>query len=137
MPITTRKSNSEDLTEHIVTDVVTDDEFFDCETEFYKSGPTKLQLWDMTASDLKQVTSGSMRQFINRTANLGQQRKGGRTAVIVQSKLQYGLGRMAEIFGEFESLPFDFRIFQNRSDAITWLKAVTDKSNQNRNTNPA
>ena len=127
MPITTRLIKSEDLTEHIVTDTVTDDEFFACETEFYKTGPTKLQLWDMSASDLKHITSRRMRQFISRTAHLGQQRQGGRTAVIVQSKLQYGLGRMAEIFSEFESLPFEFRVFQNRSDALAWLKADTGK----------
>jgi hypothetical protein len=127
MPITTRKSISEELTEHIVTGVVTDDEFFDCETDFYRSGPTNLQLWDMSAADLNKITTEGMRQFINRTARMGRERQGGRTAVIVQSKLQYGLGRMAEILGEFASLPFDFRLFQNRPDAIAWLKTETGK----------
>jgi hypothetical protein len=127
MPITTRKSISDELTEHIVTDVVTDNEIFACETDFYRNGPTKLQLWDMSDANLSQITTEGMRRFIIRTARLGQQRQGGRTAVIVQSKLQYGLGRMAEVLGEFASLPFDFSLFHERTDAIAWLKEESKK----------
>ena len=123
MPIKTKKDLSENLTEHIVTGVITDKEMFDCEKEFYSDSPTKLQLWDMSASKLTKVTVEGMRQFIIRTSRLGKVRSGGRTAVLVDSQLQYGLGRMAEAFGEFESLPFEFRVFKNRSEALEWLKS--------------
>jgi len=122
MPIKTKKNISDNLTEHIATDIVTDKEMFDCESEFYSGSPTKLQFWDMSAAVLTKVTSEGMRQFIARTAKLGVVRSGGRTAVLVKSSFQFGLGRMAETFGEFESLPFEFRLFKNRAEAIAWLK---------------
>ena len=123
MPIKTIKNLKENLTEHIVTGQVTDKEMFECEKEFYLIGPTKLQLWDMTGSKLTKVTIDGMRQFIARSARLGKAREGGRTAVFVQSQIQYGLGRMAEAFGEFESLSFEFRLFRDRTEAIKWLKS--------------
>jgi hypothetical protein len=64
-----------------------------------------------------------MRKFIIRAARLGKARTGGRTAVLVESQFQYGLGRIAEAYGEFESLPFEFRIFKNRSEAFEWLRS--------------
>jgi len=121
MPIKTKKSLSDDLTEHIVTGVVTDKEMSNCENEFYDSGPTKLQLWDLSDAILTKITIEGMRQFVTRSAKLGEIRSGGRTAIVVQSQLQYGLGRVAESFGEFESLPFSFRMFKNRSESIKWL----------------
>ena len=123
MPIKTIKKPEEDLTEHIVTGEVTDKEMFDCEREFYLSGPTKHQLWDMTGSKLTKVTVDGMRQFIARSSRLGKARTGGRTAVLVKSQIQYGLGRMAEAFSEFESLPFDLRLFRDRAKALDWLKS--------------
>jgi hypothetical protein len=124
MPIKTIKKVEEDFTEHIVSGEVTDKEMFDCEKEFYLSGPTKLQFWDMTKSKLTKVTVDGMRQFVARTSRLGKSRAGGRTAVLVQSQIQFGLGRMAEAFGDFESLPFEFRIFREREEAIRWLHST-------------
>jgi hypothetical protein len=57
MPIKTIKNIKEDLTEHIVTGLITDKEMFDCEEDFYSNGPTRLQIWDMTASKLTEVYS--------------------------------------------------------------------------------
>lgn len=131
MPIKTKRDSSNELTEHVVKGFVTDDEMFACEADFYKSDPTKLQLWDMSAADLGKITSEGLRKFVSRSAQLGKVRKGGRTAVIVRTKLQYGLGRMAEIFGEVESLPFAFSLFRKRDEAVAWLKAEADTQTAN------
>ena len=122
MPITTKKSIKEDLTEHVVTGEVFDKEMFECEKQFYDSGPTNLQLWDMSAAKLTNITIEGMRQFMARSARLGKIRSSGRTAVVVKSQLQYGLGRVGETFGEFESLPYSFRLFKDRNEALDWLK---------------
>jgi hypothetical protein len=122
MPIKTIKNISDELTEHIVTGDVTDKEMFECEEKFYKSDPTKFQMWDMSKAKLTNITIDGMRQFIARSSKLGKIRSGGRTAVVVQSQYQFGLGRMAETFGEFESLPFSFRLFRNRSEALDWFQ---------------
>ena len=126
MPIKTTNDRSNEFTEHVVTDTVTDEEMFKCQDEFLKNNPTKLELWDMSNADLDRITTEGVRQFISRAAHLGKTRQGGRTAVIVQSKLQYGLGRMAQAFGEFTSLPFSLRLFRIRVDAIAWLKTGSE-----------
>jgi len=42
--------------------------------------------------------------------------------VIAQSGLQFGLGRIAEVFSEFISLPFEFRLFKQREKVIACLQ---------------
>ena len=125
MPITTRRRDSEELTEHVVTGLVTDGDMIACERAFYEGDPTRLQLWDMTDADLTEITNEGLQEFVGQAARLGQARENGRTAVIVQTDLQYGLGRMAEAFGEIESLPFALSLFHDRSEAIAWLKEHT------------
>ena len=121
MPIKTTRDETNSLTEHLVTQVVTDEEMFACQEEFYQIGPTRLELWDMSDAELSQVTIPGLQKFVSQEAHLGKARQGGKSAVITKTNLQYGLGRMAEILGEFESLPFAFRIFRNRADAVAWL----------------
>ena len=108
------------MTEHFVTDAITNEDISACQEEFYED-PTMLRLWDMSASDLR-MTTEEIRGFVHRAASLGEKRRGGRTAAVVQSKVQFGLGKMAEAFGQFEPLPFDFRIFYDRAEATAWLK---------------
>jgi hypothetical protein len=57
-------------------------------------------------------------------AGLGKVRQGGRTAVITRTTLQYGLGRMAQIFGTDNRLPFELGIFRSRDEALAWLNAA-------------
>ena len=75
----------------------------------------------MSGSSLKHITIQGMRRFMIRSAELGKARPGGRTAVYVSSQIQYGMARMAEVFLEFEEMPFEFRIFQVKESAVKWL----------------
>jgi len=123
VPIKSTTGSPNELTEHVATDIVTDEEMFACQTAFFESNPTRLELWDMSVADLSKITVEGLQRFVSRAARLGQARQGGRTAVITRTNLQYGLGRMAEILGEFESLPFALRIFRQRENAVKWLHA--------------
>ena len=130
MPVRTAINHEDDITEHTATGVIIDEEMFGAQTEFYENGPTRLQLWDMTDCSVTEVTIGGMRSFIAKAAELGRSRTNGRTAVIVNSDLQYGLGRMAEMFAEFVSIPFAFRIFKSRTDALAWLNSESKDENE-------
>lgn len=121
MPVKSIRDDSTQITEHIAMGTIIDDEMFASQKEFLEHDPTKLELWDMTGSDLSKITITGMRQFMNRAVQLGEARRGGKTAVVVQSKLQYGIGRIAEAFAEFLNFPFDFRLFNQRDEAISWL----------------
>lgn len=121
MPVNTVIDRENDITRHIASGEVSDEEMFAAQKEFYENGPTRLQLWEMSECSVKDVTIGGMRTFIEKAAQLGKARENGRTAVIVSSQLQYGLARMAEAFGEFASLPFEFHAFKDRDTALAWL----------------
>jgi len=122
MPVKTVIDQERDITEHIASGDVIDDEMFEAQREFYDNGPTSLQLWDMTECSVTGVTIGGMRTFIEKASRQGVARKNGKTAVVVNSQLQYGLARMAEAFAEFASIPFAFRVFRERDEAVVWLK---------------
>ena len=121
MPISTKIDLEADFTEHIATGELRDDEMFAAQKDFYENGPTRLQLWNMSGCVVTGVTIGGMRTFIESAARHGKVRQSGKTAVIVSSQLQYGLARMAEAFGEFANIPFAFRVFKDREDAVDWL----------------
>lgn len=55
MPINTMRDSSNELIEHIVTGIVTDEEMFACQTEFFKKDPSLLELWDMPGADLSRI----------------------------------------------------------------------------------
>jgi hypothetical protein len=129
VPIKTVRNSPNGITEHIATGLITDDEMFTSQKEFLENSPTKLELWDMSESDLSTITIAGMRQFMSFAAQLSKARQGGKTAVVVQSTLQFGLGRIAETFSEFISLPFEFRLFKERTDAIAWLKEKSNAKN--------
>ena len=122
MPVRTIRDDSTKITEHVAIGLIADEEMFASQKEFLENNPTKLELWDMSESDLSKITIEGMRQFMSRAVQLGKTRQGGKTAVVLQSTLQYGMGRIAEVFAELISLPFEFSIFKQRDDAIAWLK---------------
>ena len=122
MPVRTVKDQEKDITEHIASGEVIDDEMFEAQKKFYENAPTMLQLWNMTACSVTGISIGGMRTFIERAAKQGKTRKNGKTAVAVGSQLQYGLARMAEAFAELVSIPFAFRVFREREEAVIWLK---------------
>jgi hypothetical protein len=122
MPVRTEIDRENDITEHIATGDVIDEEMFSAQNEFYGDGPTRLQLWDMSGCVVTGVTIGGMRTFIEQAALKGRTRENGKTAVITGSELQFGLARMAETFAEFANIPFEFRVFRDRAGALAWLK---------------
>lgn len=45
----------------------------------------------------------------------------GRTALVVDTELKYGLGRMASTFAEIEATPWDIEVFENMDAALSWI----------------
>jgi hypothetical protein len=121
MPIKTIRDSSSNLTEHIASGAITESDMFECQKQFYEQAPTLLQLWDMREAGLEGITTEGLREFVENAARLGEIRRGGKTGVIVQTALQYGFSRMAGILGDSLSLPFEFRTFTNRDEALAWL----------------
>ncbi|HUL29981.1 MAG TPA: hypothetical protein VLZ03_05950 [Thermodesulfobacteriota bacterium] len=123
MPIETTRDQERNLTVHVVTGPVSEQEMYGTLEEFYKREPTALLLWDLSKADLSWVTPNMLQRFVRKAVKLGARRRGGRTAVVAPEDLQYGLGRMTEAFVESESAPFSFHVFRSRQDALSWLMA--------------
>ena len=117
-------SKHEDLTVHDVTGSASEMQMYDAIEKFYQEEPTALLLWDMSQADVSHVTPDILRNFAKKSAILGVNRQGGRTAVVAPKDLQYGLARMSEVFLEAESAPFSFRVFRTRDEALQWLRAA-------------
>ncbi len=126
MGIKITRDEDQDLTIHVVTGPVSEEEMYDTLCNFYKRNPTALLLWDMSQSDVSHVTPDILQRFIRKSTELEVYRQGGgRTAVIAPEDLQYGLARMSEAFAELESVPYSnsFGAFRSRQEALQWLKA--------------
>lgn len=116
-------TKDEYLTVHNVKGLVSEEEMHDALEMFYKEDPTPLLLWDMSQSDVSNVTPDILQNFARKSAKLGASRQGGRTAVIAPEDLQYGLARISEAFLEIESSPHSFSVFRTREKALQWLMA--------------
>jgi hypothetical protein len=127
MPIATTQDFTQDLTVHIVTGPILEQEMVATLEAFYKQRFTKLVLWDMSQADLQHVKVETLQRFVQKGSELGVRRAGGRTAVVAPSALQYGLARMSEAFAEIESAPFGFRAFRTLEEAMVWLIPDPDR----------
>ena len=116
-------TKDEHLTVHNVKGLVSEEGMHDALEMFYKEDPTPLLLWDMSQSDVRNVTPAILLNFAKRSAKLGASRQGGRTAVVAPEDLQYGLARISEVFLETESSPHSFFVFRTREKALQWLMA--------------
>ncbi len=123
MAIKITRDEGQNLTIHVVTGPVLEEEMFEALENFYNQEPTASLLWDMSQADVSQVKTSILEAFVQRAAMLGVQRKGGRTAVFAPFDVQFGLGRMSEAFAELKSTPFKFRVFRSRQPALEWLMA--------------
>ena len=123
MPIETTRDDDQNLTIHVVTGPVSETQMYRSLEDSYDPEPTALILWDMSQSDLSHIKPEIIRKFMRRAAELGVIRQDGRTAVVASSDLQFGLARMSESFADLESIPFSFKAFRSRQEAMLWLMA--------------
>lgn len=123
MTIATKVHIDRNLVEIEVIGEVTDEEMFACQAALYEDEPVCLQLWDMTAADASRLTSPGLHRFVELAAQYGQARRGCRTALVVKTPLQYGLGRMSQLLGNVNYLPFSLRLFKERDEAFAWLES--------------
>lgn len=113
-----------DLTFHEVSGPVTAEELGRRAVEFVRDRPTPLALWDFTGADVSGLSAKDLRTLLRRIQPHAENRRGGRTALVFGSTLGFGLGRMAEAFGETSGFPYEFRAFRELGAALLWLKAL-------------
>jgi len=91
---------------------------------FLTGTPTQLVLWDIRQGTLERISPSDLRMIVERASPFAGRRKGGRTAIVCTTDLNFGLSRMFQIFAELMQIPFEIHVARNVEDAKKWLYAV-------------
>jgi hypothetical protein len=100
---------------------LTADEILDYSLRFYDKNPTRLVLWDATRGTLNKVTGSDLRDIANAMKEHTRKREGGKTALVGQHGLNFGIARMYAVYAEIEGLAVSYRAFRDTGEAMKWL----------------
>jgi len=88
---------------------------------FYEGSPTRNVIWDFTRLAEVSASSSDLRDIIQYAKRFSAKRPGGCTALVADTKLKYGLARMASTFAEIEEVPWAMRAFEQLDAALAWI----------------
>ncbi len=110
------------LTVFTVIGEVSIDEIITTLKNFYLGVTTKLTLWDFSEGTASKLSRDDIRVLVGLSKRRADVRREGKTAIVAPSTLDYGLGRMLEIFADIEDLQFEISTFHSLDEAKEWLK---------------
>ena len=88
--------------------------------EFMEAGPTPLVLWDYTRGSLN-LPAAELRSLLERGQKYTLRRAGGKGALVFSTDVDYGAGRMLEVFAAMMEIPLSVRVFRDVQEARQWL----------------
>jgi hypothetical protein len=119
--IETTVDDENDLTVFTVKGELTAKEIIHHASEYYAKKPTRFVLWDVTSGTVGTISNDDFRQIAEQMKNYTSKRKGGKTAFVAKSIVDFGLGRMYGAFAEVEGLPVAYRTFRTIEEAKKWI----------------
>jgi len=108
-----------DLTVHTVSGNLTSQEIQDKLEIYYQGRPTQLILWDFMNATWSGITTDELQELVRKAKKYS--REGGKTAFVLSTDIDFGIGRMIETYAELEKYDYEFYNFRNRRDAEKWL----------------
>jgi len=121
MPVSTETHPELDLTVFAITGLVSADELQQALTLFYEGSPTRNLICDFTHLEKVTASSRELQEIVRYAKRFSHVRTGGRTALVGNTMLKYGLARMASTFAEIEKLPWEMRPFKKLDEAMAWI----------------
>ena len=121
MPITSNIDKAKDLTVFKVTGVLTFEKVLLVVKTFYGGIPTKHVLWDMIDTTEVQVTSEEVETIAKFGPRYEGKRALGKTAIVAQKDILFGLSRMFEIHSNIKEAPYPIMVFRSMGEAHQWL----------------
>ena len=121
MPITFQINRGRDLTAFKVTGVTHFDEIMSAVSSFYESEPTKNVICDLQKVTEVPFYSEEIESIANNPARTRGMRPGGKTAIVTQNNMVYGIARMFQIHSELKDIPYSVKIFHTIKEANEWL----------------
>ena len=119
--IKTTYDPNKDLTSFKVTGKLTPADLYDCLAHYFGGSVTLSTLWDITEADLPSATVDEICNLAQYVSKLSDARKGGRTAIISNHDLGFGMSRMLGTFYEMENVPFEIQVFRRLNEARAWI----------------
>ena len=111
-----------DLTIQKCIGIITDENFIKAIRSFYEENPTTNLIWDFSEASLS-ITSNL---FIKKISDLvktlsGKSERTGKSAVIADGDLEFGLSRMFQMLTENNNLSFKIKICRTEEEARKWI----------------
>ncbi len=121
MPITAHIDKAKDLTVFTVTGEISLDNVLPVVKAFYEGDPTKHVLWDMSDTTDVQFSSQEVEAIAGFRPRYEAKRASGKTAILGQKDILFGLSRMFEIQSSVKQAPHSIMVFRNKDEAFKWL----------------
>ncbi len=123
MAVSTRIDEERGLAIQEIRGDLSTDEILKAQHELYVElgfDPSNPCLWDATQGNVASAMSGlEMQSAATRGSDLWDRMAGGRTAILVASEADYGMGRMYEQLAA--DMPRELGVFRDRDEALAWL----------------
>lgn len=119
--ITTSSDTENGLTVFTVIDKVDAEQLLRRVISFLTEEPTRFVLWDFRAGSLASLGSEDLKNIVEQGKQFADSRKGGRTAIVCSTDLDFGLSRMFQVYAETSHVPFEISVFRNFDEAGAWL----------------
>lgn len=116
-----RYEASSDLTIFTVIGPVTPAELAEAINEFYEGVTSKDVIWDLTRGDFSLISNTDIQDLVNIPRSQYLARKGGKSALVADKDLAYGLARVYEARTAMDPLPFETKVFRTMKEAYQWL----------------
>ncbi len=88
---------------------------------FCDGTPTPLTLWDFTRTRSLRLSSEDIHAIAGRAKDLQDLKRGGRTAIVGNTDLAFGMARMYEAHAAVTGVKVPVKVFRDRASAEEWL----------------
>lgn len=108
-----------------VTGNLTAAEILAVANEHYRNGIVKHVIWDLSNGSLTLLNTIAFRRIASATKVISDAgfRKGGKTAYVGDSALEYGLMRMYVAIAESLDVPVKYFVFKTLDEAREWINS--------------
>jgi len=111
-----------DLTIHEATQQINTDDIISLLKDFYQNRVTNYLIWDLNKGGNPELSLDDIRKIFGVSIAYGSQRKTGKTAIVTDNDLYFGLSRMYETYAEIETdLSLQVQVFREFKHAIAWF----------------
>lgn len=95
---------------------------FELIDKFYQSSHTLNLAWNLSEANLSKISLKEIQRIQYYAKKYNHLRKNGKTAFILSTDINFGIGRMYESIAEINNHHITHHVFRRLDDAINWFK---------------